>query len=125
MKKIDKAPEKGKMLALYLDKEPDYRDYVLSALEIEEDKLLELHLYDDKKEYRAMKSSVKGRFIESIIEDSSVKYDEVYEESVYLLNKDKPDEQKNLSKKVKIVNYIQYNKDNDMMSITNYRLSTE
>lgn len=127
MDKLSEAPRFGKMLAIYTDK-VEYRDYNLDELDLETniDNLLEVHLYDMEKEYRAIKSRREQGFIVCIINDEEEKKgcddSEIveYVEEAFLI-KNNPDEKK-YANKVKIINYIKYN-ENDMMYISNYRLA--
>lgn len=119
MNKLDFAPEKGKIYALYRDRVvfDDYtKSQFLNSL-IDEDNLLELHLFDDKKEYRYIHTS--SRNIEVVIDDS-VEHDDFYLETVYVQELC-DDSAENSRYKVQIVNYIQYDKD-DLLNISNYRL---
>ena len=98
---LTSIPERGTLYALYLDK-VKYEKY--SRKELLEDrqlteKLLELHLFNDTREYRYIKTR-SG-------------------EIVTLGNKkEKPDKDSGL---VEVVNYITYD-ENDLMRIENYRL---
>lgn len=116
------APEQGIMYALYRDRVV-YEPYKREQLENEENlmrDLLELHLFDDTKEYRFIRKQ-KGD-VEVCIEDSTVSYDDYYTEQIYTLagNAETLDEtsKRNL---VEVVNYIIYD-ENDLMTIPNYRL---
>lgn len=116
------APEQGIMYALYRDRVV-YEPYKREQLENEENlmrNLLELHLFDDTKEYRFIRKQ-KGD-VEVCIEDSTVSYDDYYTEQIYTLagNAETLDEtsKRNL---VEVVNYIIYD-ENDLMTIPNYRL---
>ena len=116
------APEQGIMYALYRDRVV-YEPYKREQLENEENlmrDLLELHLFDDTKEYRFIRKR-KGD-VEVFIEDSTVSHDDYYTEQIYTLagNAETLDEtsKRNL---VEVVNYIIYD-ENDLMTIPNYRL---
>lgn len=116
------APEQGIMYALYRDRVV-YEPYKREQLENEENlmrDLLELHLFDDTKEYRFIRKR-KGD-VEVCIEDSTVSHDDYYTEQIYTLagNAETLDEtsKRNL---VEVVNYIIYG-ENDLMTIPNYRL---
>lgn len=116
------APEQGIMYALYRDRVV-YEPYKREQLENEENlmrDLLELHLFDDTKEYRFIRKR-KGD-VEVCIEDSTVSHDDSYTEQIYTLagNAETLDEtsKRNL---VEVVNYIIYD-ENDLMTIPNYRL---
>ena len=116
---INLAPEKGIMYALYIDRmvfQEYTKDQLLKDAYLE-DKLLEMHLFDENKEYRYIKSRLKD--IECVIDDS-IEHDDIYVESTYIqYNLD--EEVTSSSNRVNVVNYIQYNAD-DLLTITNYRL---
>lgn len=120
MNNIYQAPESGIMYALYIDRmvfQTYVKEELLKDPELETN-LLEMHLFDDTKEYRYIKTRSKREHpVDFVIEDSGMDYDDTYEESVYV--------QKNpAAKKVTIVNYIKYN-ENDFLTFTNYRLKQE
>ena len=109
---LTKAPEKGLMYATYIDKmsfEPYCRDELTEA--ISEEKLLELHLFDQDIEYRVVRTR-KG-MVENIISDETASYDDVYVEKVRT--------KRESTCYVEIVNYLTYNED-DQLIINNYRL---
>lgn len=108
--KINEAPDSGIMYALYVDRVV-YKDYHKEDLLNDstlEDKLLELHLFDENKEYRLIKA--RNKDIECVIEDSS-DYDDKYEETIFVGN----------NKKITVINYIKYDED-DLLHFVNYRL---
>ena len=116
---INLAPEKGIMYALYIDRmvfQEYTKDQLLKDAYLE-DKLLEMHLFDENKEYRYIKSRLKD--IECAIDDSIEHYD-IYVESTYIQS-NLDEEVTSSSNRVNVVNYIQYN-DEDLLTITNYRL---
>lgn len=117
---LTNIPEQGTLYALYLDK-VKYEKY--SRKELLEDKqltdrLLELHLFDDTREYRYIKT--RSGEIEALISDETVEHQDVYTEKIVTLGnkKEKPDKDSWL---VEVVNYITYD-ENDLMRIENYRL---
>lgn len=118
--KLDKeAPRTGIIYALYTDRPIVYKKYnSLSEIddEINVDSLLELHLFDDKEEYRYIKTKSKKKNIEVLITDSSVEHTDTYEEKIYVNEK-----YVNAKKEVTVVNYIKYTED-DLLTIVNYRL---
>ena len=78
-------PEQGTLYALYLDK-VKYEKY--SRKELLEDKqltdrLLELHLFDDTREYRYIKT--RSGEIEALISDETVEHQDVYTEKIVTL----------------------------------------
>ena len=127
---LAKAPEHGIMYALYTGRvvyEPYDRDRLPSAEEMQKG-LLELHLFDEYKEYRFIRSA-RGD-IELCVDDKIISYcdrdeknvhsDTYTEGKIITLTKgqESPDESKD---SVEIVNYISYD-ENDLMTINNYRL---
>ena len=117
---LDCAPERGTLYALYVDR-VEYKKYEKKELFIEKDleeNLLELHLFDDREEYRYIKT--RSGEIEKLIKDSSVIYDELYIEQIYTLN-DKKERTEGASDCVEVVNYITFD-ENDFIRIENYRL---
>ena len=116
---INLAPEKGIMYALYIDRmvfQEYTKDQLLKDAYLE-DKLLEMHLFDENKEYRYIKSRLKE--IECVIDDS-IEHEDVYVKSTYIQS-NLDEEVTSSSNRVNVVNYIQYNAD-DLLTITNYRL---
>lgn len=108
------------MYALYVHK-VEYKRYSRSELAENknlQDKLLELHLFDDKKEYRYIKT--RSGEIETIISDETVEYQDQYIERIFTLADKKEDPDQN-SGRVEVINYITYDED-DLMRIQNYRL---
>lgn len=138
------APEKGIMYALFRSRVifRRYRfddvkdnmplDEVFRLLDIyidENDKLLELHMFDDKQEYRIIYSRRKG-YCEYVINDENIQKQlmnsknsnqtpETYIEEVYCENVE--DNKLDTIETVKIVNYIDYD-ENDLLKIKAYRL---
>ena len=106
---FDKAPGAGICYALYSDKGVIFEKYTL-PIDVDEMHLLELHLFDEEKELRVIRTETKG-LIECLITDTECKHDDIYEEQVFT--------EKNIP--IKIVNYITYN-ENDTLNIDNYRL---
>lgn len=116
---INLAPEKGIMYALYIDRMV-FQKYTKDQLTKDaylEDKLLEMHLFDENKEYRYIKSRLKE--IECVIDDS-IEHEDKYVETTYIQS-NLDEEVTSSSNRVNVVNYIQYN-DEDLLTITNYRL---
>jgi len=119
---LRKAPERGTIYAVLRDR-IEFKTY--EALEeitdiVNAENLLELHLFDKKKEYRIIQTRKKG-VLEAVI-DEDTKADDIYEEEIYVLGSEKDvDKADELSRKVAVVNYITYNED-DMIIIRNYRL---
>ena len=112
-------PERGMKYALYKDKVV-YKAYNGLPDESEfQDNLIEMHLFDEEKEYRYVRLS-GGKVIEKLISDESElgknissekKAEYTYTEKIYTTGENV----------VKVVNYISYDK-NDIMMINNYRL---
>ena len=116
---INLAPEKGIMYALYIDRMV-FQEYTKDQLTKDaylEDKLLEMHLFDENKEYRYIKSRLNE--IECVIDDS-IEHEDKYVETTYIQS-NLDEEVTSSSNRVNVVNYIQYN-DEDLLTITNYRL---
>lgn len=120
MLNLNDAPKRGTIYATFIDKMV-YKKYE-SIDEIEElvtkDNLLEIHLFDKEKELRFLKTRDEG-IVQYLISDN-MEYD-IYEEELYVSGEN-IDKQDNLSKKIKVVNYIKYD-ENDMIHIINYRLA--
>lgn len=112
-------PERGMKYALYKDKVV-YEAYNGLPDESEfQDNLIEMHLFDEEKEYRYVRLS-GGKVIEKLISDESElgknissekKAEYTYTEKIYTSGENV----------VKVVNYISYD-ENDIMMINNYRL---
>lgn len=114
LKKINEAPENGIVYALYSDRAVVFKKYTsLSEKDYESDSLLELHLFDDIKEYRYVKA--KNKQIEVVIDDS-IDHADTYVEEI-----DVDENMNSVIKKIKAVNYIDYTED-DLLTIKNYRL---
>lgn len=113
--KEQQAPESGTMYAVY-QTHIEYKTYnnLQDIINQENwtDGLLELHLFDKKKEYRYIQKR-KG-FISTLIDDSkkNFSYNDIYEERIYVTGSEK---------QVAIVNYITFDED-DLLQIENYRL---
>lgn len=110
----EEAPKNGIVYALYSDRAVVFKKYnSLSEIDYESDSLLELHLFNAKKEYRYVKA--KNKQIEVVIDDS-IDHADKYEEEIEV------DENMNsVIRKIKAVNYIDYTED-DLLTIKNYRL---
>ena len=117
---INLVPEKGMMYALYIDRvvyKPYSKEELMNDSSLE-NKLLEMHLFDDEKEYRY----IKDRGIECVVDDS-FPHDDTYVETAYVQEK-VDEETSSSSKKISVINYIQYNED-DLLNFVNYRLKQE
>lgn len=110
MMDLSKAPEKGIMYALYRDKMVYQKYNSLAEVKVDEDRLLELHLFDKKEEYRFIKSRKKE--IKALISDETISYEDIYPEIIFTED----------GGKVKVINYISYD-ENDLLMIQNYRLA--
>lgn len=112
-------PKKGIKYALYKDRVV-YEAYDKLPEESEfQDNLIEMHLFDNEKEYRYVKLS-GNKVIERLISDDNelgqgisdeTKAEHTYIERIYTT----------AGSDVEIVNYISYD-ENDIMMINNYRL---
>lgn len=112
------APESGMMYAVYQN-EIKYEAYssLREILERENpaEGLLELHLFDEHKEYRYIKK--RNGFISKLIsdDDSGSGEESTYEELIYT------EDNKGREGRVSVVNYITFDED-DLMRIEKYRL---
>ena len=115
-----KAPERGMLYALYTDR-MEYRPYEREDLLLKEKdlqkNLLELHLFDEKKEYRFIKKR-KGE-LEVVVCDERKDYDDLYIEKIFTQEDEK---EKNHASCIEVVNYLVYD-ENDLLKIKNYRLN--
>lgn len=120
MVSIEGAPQKGTVYATFIDKVVFRKYRSLKEIEelVKEDRMLELHLFDNEKEYRVLKTRKRG--IQTYVISDACIHDDIYEEEIYV-SADNVDKQTNLSEKICVVNYIQYDQ-NDMIHIVNYRL---
>ena len=117
---LSNIPEQGILYALYTDKvkyEKYKKEEFLEDPHLAE-KLLELHLFDDTREYRYIKTR-RGE-METLISDETAEHQDIYTEKILTLGnkKEKPDKDSGF---VEVVNYITYD-ENDLMRIGNYRL---
>ena len=114
-----KAPERGMLYALYTDR-MEYRPYEREDLLLKEKdlqkNLLELHLFDEKKEYRFIKKR-KGE-LEVVVCDERKDYEDLYIEKIFTQEDEK---EKNHASCIEVVNYLVYD-ENDLLKIKNYRL---
>ena len=114
-----KAPERGMLYALYTDR-MEYRPYEREDLLLKEKdlqkNLLELHLFDEKKEYRFIKKR-KGE-LEVVVCDERKDYDDLYIQKIFTQEDEK---EKNHASCIEVVNYLVYD-ENDLLKIKNYRL---
>ncbi|MFG6321981.1 MAG: hypothetical protein K1W41_10730 [Lachnospiraceae bacterium] len=118
--RVNEAPEQGCVLA-YLRKRVLFEQY--GSLEevreyIGQDELLELHLFDCQKEYRAIASQSR-RYPSGVVEtvaDFGLDNDAAYIEDIYLEEK-----YKKFGDKIRICNHLQYD-EKGMLEVDNYRL---
>lgn len=132
LKRLKEAPENGNLLA-YFRKGIVYTSYQRTGDVIkaageewekhktdEKDELLELHLFNDKREYRSIKTKSKN-YIETVISDShkgeNAEKDMYLREDMYLEEK-----YKKMGNKIRVINYIDYTLEG-MLKVTNYRLA--
>lgn len=116
-RKKKKAPESGMMYAIYQSR-VEYKAYrslteVLAREKLTEG-LLELHLFDEHKEYRYIKKR-KGFISELICDDDCDNEEDVYEEQIYTEDNEGKEGQ------VCVVNYMTFDED-DLLRIEKYRL---
>lgn len=122
---ISAAPKKGLMLAYYRKKRIVFREYDLEKeglerLPVKEEEggeLLELHLFDADREFRAVRTEAgEGGYIvcRDISDSPGVRS---VEEEVYL-----EEDFRETAETLRIVNYIK-DRENGMIQISNYRLA--
>lgn len=120
---LEKAPEKGMMYALYIDKVV-YEPYASKDSIKIENNLLELHLFDSEKEYRFItrrnQDPIKEVISDEIVLGEEATEENSYEEEIFTL-KDKMEKLEDTTHRIKVVNYISYD-ENDLLTIENYRL---
>ena len=84
--------------------------------------LLELHLYNEEKEYRAVFSEARNAFIEAVVtkeEEQKSKID-ILEEEILL----EETMTGGMEKTIKIINHLTYD-ERDMVQVNNYRMCSE
>ena len=126
LKRINEAPESGQMLA-YTREKVFFKPY-LGIDEVKEEftnqNLLELHLFDRNKEYRAIASeSVRYRmdgYVDTVSDFRSDEKDEsgaeaVYSESVLLEN----------GGRITVLNHLKFDEETGMAYVDDYRLVME
>lgn len=122
---LSNIPEQGMIYALYRERvvyQPYKKeDQELEKLLAEEENLLELHLFDDVKEYRYIKK--RQGTVEVCVEDSALSFDDSYVERIYTLDagEESLEEHDGKIRCIEVVNYITYD-ENDMIKISDYRL---
>lgn len=117
LEKWNEAPDKGQLLiytreTVLFHKYPS-KTFVLELLEGQE--ILEMHLFDNQKEYRCILSRSK-RWENGVIETIAnfpIEKENVYKEEILL---------ENTKEKMMVYNHIQYD-ENGMATIDNYRLA--
>lgn len=118
LKRWKEAPESGMMLA-YTRKNVIYRQYrrleeAANALSGQE--LLEIHLFNDLKEYRSIVTRsprYPDGVIEAVIDFPKEDKRSVFEETAYL---------ENGRGTITVLNHLKYSDANGMMTVDNYRL---
>lgn len=109
------APENGIKYAIYKDR-VEFKRYTLKDLlkdEKLEENLLELHLFDNNKELRAIESN-RGEIF-TVIDGKDDVNKECYVEQVYTITGN------DVAEQVEVVNYITFD-ENDIARIEDYRL---
>lgn len=128
LNKLWEAPLQGYLLA-YFQKKVIFNKYSIKEnpseiLEAFQDEcLLELHMFDEKKEYRAILSRRKDGYIETIVSDE-LEENDIMEENVFL-NEMTSGVVKEEKAKITVVNYLSFDENDDLMRIENYRLKIE
>lgn len=114
------APTKGRIYALYTDRVvyEQYEKEKLPSEDVLKENLLELHLFDDMKEYRYIKK--RNGIVEVCVEDQMIPHDDIYKERIFTMGKNEETVGESESC-VEVVNYIIYD-ENDLITIPNYRL---
>lgn len=118
LKKLESAPAQGQML-VYTRQEVIFKKYEgreeLSEV-LGDKELLELHLFDEQKEYRSVASRSR-RFPSGVIETVADFPEEdkwtVFKESVLL---------EDSQEQITVLNHIAYNEENGMAYVDDYRL---
>lgn len=122
LKKIDKAPDRGHLL-IYTRQSVHFRNYIDKselANEFKDADLLEVHLFDDEKEYRSIVTRSKRKresqetngIIETIADFPDSNPAEIYREDILLEGE---------HGKITVLNHISYN-ELGMAVVDNYRL---
>lgn len=114
------APTKGMIYALYKDRVvyEQYEKEKLPSEDVLKENLLELHLFDDMKEYRYIKK--RNGIVEVCVEDQMIPHDDIYTERIFTMGKTEEAVGESESC-IEVVNYIIYD-ENDLITIPNYRL---
>lgn len=117
------APEQGMALiyfqtSLYCGKYKREAESIDLGKENVEERILEIHLFDESTEYRAVYSQEKEEYIEAVIRDDNQICDEIIKEESYLLDEYRKDFG---NEKMGTANYMTYDED-DMLKLINYRL---
>lgn len=118
--RIEEAPKQGTML-IYTQKEVFFKPYQsLSDVEnaVGEQEILEIHLFDKEREYRALSSQSRRfakHYIDNVFMIEEKDKDHIYQQEILLENE-------NLNgKKIRVNSYISYNSAG-MAVIDNYQL---
>jgi len=136
LKKTDnwaKAPTQGQML-IYTSNRVLYEFYDnLEAIETDEkiknENVLEIHLFDDRKEFRAVNTESKrfeNGFIDCVISSKEAPDpDEEQSNGIDILHTyiEKMFVDANSKKKINVINCIKYDENTGMSYINNYRIS--
>lgn len=114
---LKKVPDEGYLLAYFRSELVFfYQSGIRELLEKKGlDHLLELHVFDEKEEYRLLRTG-KGKWIEVIVSDEKVQK----EKKVECVKLEK--EYEGVMKYLNVINYIDYD-ENGMISINQYRLA--
>lgn len=114
----DEAPQDGYVLACFRQEVmfQKYDPTLRHRIDERREDLLELHVFDRKKEYRLMRCET-GEFIESVVCDEGVaeenrKVEKVKVESRFI----------GVMPYLQVINYIGYD-ENGMLSVSNYRFA--
>ena len=124
LKRLNEAPESGTAL-IYLISEVKFQKYCgFEELEkiIGDEGILEMHLFDDQKEYRCIvlesqRFKDKDGVIEAVVDGEGVSEDGIFPDACVLDGKYRQD----LGDVITVLNYISYD-ENGMAHINGYRL---
>lgn len=83
--------------------------------EREQREILEMHLFDENREYRRLYSQAQQGYLESVVSDQEADKDLIITENCFVLPEYAPE------RKISVVSYLRYD-ENDMLELVNYRL---
>lgn len=119
LKRVTEAPKRGQMLA-YTRTQVIFQSYAdLDEVKqiLEDAEILELHLFDDGKEYRSIASRsprFKDGVIETVVNGEADNENNIYSETVA--------SEEEYGTAITVLNHIHYDEKSGMADIDNYRL---